>query len=405
MEHISADEGLRFRSAALRVLARRLTPCAPFALAALQLLLGYRHYAPGAAHPQDYHHYSFEALNYSDIVWLYLRDDTAGHRRPYLDYALEYPPLIGGLIYLLGFAPDLRAYFRLSYAVMAAGALATIAALRRLPGVNSWYFAAAPALFLYAGLNWDLPAIALTALALLAYSRGHDRWGTLALVGAIWCKLFPLAFVPAILVERLRARRLRAVLEIGGLLALGSAAINLPLARANYEHWRYFYTFNRDRAHTAGIWVLLPQLTVPEVNRLILLALLIAGAGYVTMGFFSRRPVLLPLGAVLLLLWLALNKVYSPQYALWVFLGLALLRPNWSLWTAFMASDIGHFAVSFLILYSVRFQAEGLVDWQLEHLRTPLELLRVGLLATFIALGVASLIGQGRAEQATPVQR
>ena len=182
---------------------------APLTVAATLLILGYARHAPGTDHPNDYHIYSFSTLNYTDIIWLYLRDRVAGHPRPYLDYPLEYPPLTGGLSYLFGFAPNLRAYFALACAVLALGGLATVAALGRLPGANRWWFAATPALLVYGMLNWDLAAVGMTALALLAYSRGRDAWGTLALVAAIWLKLFPIVFLGAILIERLRERRWR----------------------------------------------------------------------------------------------------------------------------------------------------------------------------------------------------
>ena len=80
-------------------------------------------------------------------------------------------------------------------------------------------------------------------------------------------------------------------------------------------------------------------------------------------------------------------KIFSPQYAFWIVFALALLRTPWPLGTALMAVDIGHFAVSFLILYSSRFNSGELIGWENAVLRTPLELARNVLV--LVAIGYA----------------
>lgn len=281
----------------------------PFALAALFLVLGYARYAPGTNHTDDYLADAWDHLRYSDIIWLYLRNDGASHPRPYLDLEFfEYPVLLGGLVYLLGFAPDLASYFALTYAVLAACALATIAVLRRLWQANPWYFAATPALYLYTGLNWDLAAIAPTVLALAAYTAGRDRWGTAALLAAVWLKFFPIVVLAAIVVERLREDRRRAAIEIVGLFALGSALTNLPVAIVALDDWNDFFTFNRDRPADSNLWVLTDQFAIPTINVLSLAGTALGGIGLAVLALRSRRPVLLPLGAALLRWWPALNR-------------------------------------------------------------------------------------------------
>lgn len=372
--------------------ARRL---APLAVAATLLLLGYARHAPGTGYPNDYHRYSFATLSYTDIIWLYLRDGIAGHPRPYLDYPLEYPPLTGGLTYLLGLAPDLATYFALTCAVLALGGVITVAALGRLAGVRPWWFAAAPALAVYGMLNWDLAAVGVTALALLAYSRGRDAWGTLALVAAVWLKFFPLVFLGAILIERLRERRWRSIGVIGGLFALGSAAINLPLALANRDGWAYFFTFNDARDAEPSIWTVLPGLTTPQVNLASLVAMV--GGALLLAALALRRPAtaFLPLGAAVLLWWLFVNKIYTPQYGLWVYLALALLGVPRSYWQAFVLFDLAYYFASFQLLFTSLFgpilRSDALVLWQTRYLIEPLVVVRLGLLALFVAWAVREL--------------
>lgn len=378
---------------------RRPSTLYPFllvTLAAVLMLIGYVWRAPSVYHPDDYHTYAFAALNYSDIVWLYLRDGLAQQPRPYLDYALEYPALLGGLTYLLSFAPDLASYFALTYVLLSYCALGTIVALQRLPGVQAWQFAAAPALMLYTGLNWDLAAVVLAAVALVAYTRGHDRWGTLALLGGVWFKLFPVVLVGAAVVERVRERQWRAAAEIIAIFVVGSAAINVPVALANWDNWLYFFTFNTDRGAGSGLWVLFPTLTPAEVNRVSAIALVVGGLVSVALALRARHTVVVPLSAVLLLWWMFVNKVFSPQYVLWIFLALALLRTPATLWVSMVAVDIGHYAVSMLLLFSLRFENGDLVGWQSTHLRTPLEVVREGLVLVALLYGFKRLLDSDR---------
>ncbi|MFN8511552.1 MAG: hypothetical protein U0841_02950 [Chloroflexia bacterium] len=364
---------------------------APFAAATALLLLGYLLREPGVWHPNDYHAFSFGSLNYSDIIWLHIRDHLADHPRPYLDYRLEYPPLTGGLTYLLSFAPSLPAYFALTYAVLALSGLATVGALGGIAGANRWYVAAAPGLVLLGGLNWDLAAIALTALALLAYARGRDVWGTLALLAAVWLKLFPIVFLGAILVERLRERRWRSLATIGALFAAGSAAINLPLANANPENWSYFFTLNNERRPEPSIWTLLPPLTIPEINTASLMLLALGGLVLGLVALRSRVPVASLLGATLLIWWLFVNKIYSPQYSLWVYLALALLAVPRPFWIAFALFDVAYYFASFQILYTSLFDLPNIVEWQTEHLVHPLVAVRLVLLGAAAAAGAYAL--------------
>jgi len=172
----------------------RVRLVALYSIAAVLLVLGYIWHAPGARHPDDYHDYTFRALNYSDISWLYFRDDLASRPVPFRDYSFEYPVLLAAISYLFSFAPGPEAYFALNYLLLGACAIGTIAVLRRLPGADAWRFALAPALLLYTGVNWDTAAIFAAAIALLAYERGRDAWGTAALAAGVWLKLFPIVF-------------------------------------------------------------------------------------------------------------------------------------------------------------------------------------------------------------------
>lgn len=378
--------------AALLVGLRR---AAPFLAALTFLALGYWLHAPGVAQIADYQRESYKTLNYSDIIWLYLRDGLSAHPRPYIDYQLEYPALTGGLIYLLGYAPDLRLYFALSYTLLACCALATIAIVGRLTGARPWYLAAAPGLLLYTGLNWDFAALAVLALALLAYQGHRDVWGTLALVLAVWLKFFPAVFLAAIVIERLRTRQYRSATTIGGLFIAGSAAINLPLAVRHFDNWSEFFVLNASRRPEPSLWTLLPSLPTVQVGVASLALLLAGGLVCAVLALRSPVPVTLPLGGVLLLWWLFTNKIYSPQYSLWVYFALALLSSAVPLWRAFALYDLAYYYASFQILFTSTFAGPDdigqLIAWQARYLLQPLVAVRLLLLLLLVAGAVWQL--------------
>ncbi|HET7035524.1 MAG TPA: hypothetical protein VFI42_07580 [Thermomicrobiaceae bacterium] len=369
-----------------RSLVRALPPC----LAAVALLaLGYQRYAWGTGHAQGYQQQAYAHLRYSDIIWLYLRDHLATHPVPYLDYRLEYPVLLGFWMYLLSFTGSLSAFFAANYALLAGCALLTVVLLGLLDGADRWRLALAPALVLYTGLNWDMAAIAATVLGLVLVQRRRDRLGALALTAGVWLKLFPLVFLAAVLWQRLRRREFRRAGEIAAIFAGVSLLLNLPLALANWSRWSYFFTFNNDRAGNANLWVLWSSLPVERGNLISLGLLAAGGLALVALAWRARVDVTLPLGAGLLVWWLAVNKIFSPQYALWVFLAMALVRAAWPLWTAFAAADLGHFGISWLLLHTASVAGgSGLVGWENDELREPV-VLALGALMLLLVVACA----------------
>jgi len=375
----------------------RLKTLLPLLVTSVLLILGYLHYAPGAAYSLSdnaYRVYSFPAFRYSDIIWLYLRDNLANHPIPYIDYRLEYPPLTGLISYLLSFAPTLPTYFALAYLVLALSALGTVAALQRIPRVNPWFFATTPAIFFYTGHQWDLAAIFVTALALLAFERNHDRWGAVALAAAVSMKLFPLAFLPAILIVRLRQGRWLAALSIGGIFAVVTTVVNVPFALINFEGWSFFYRWNRDRLADSGIWVLWRGVSTDQLTQLSLASAVLGGILITGVALRAKTPLLLPLGATYLLWWIAINKTFTTHLVLWVFLAFALLRPPWWLWIAAVGVDLIGFQLgNYLNLYNITdYQSAPLIEKAVSYLYDPLQLARSAILLAAAGWGILSLL-------------
>lgn len=346
----------------------------PLLAAGFAMLLGVVLRLPTAAYTgpptqHDFNAYIFQYLGaYSDITSLWFRDQLWNHPVPYVDYAVEYPVGMGLLIWLINSVNrDVMPYFYASAAVLIACGLLTVWLGSRFERSNMWLLALSPALPLYVALNWDLAGIVLTVVALLLLRHERDGWGGLALSAAVWTKFFPIVLVPLALFDRVLRGRWRAAATFGGVFAASSVAINAPFAIERTtsgwglrEAWLFFFRFNQQRGREVNFWNFFDpwNLTLEQINvwsallliiGLSLIALLMAHAAL--RDFNRGRDLLLPAALAAIGWFFFINKVYSPQYSLWLVVLLALLAAPPALVVAFAGADVLYFAASFIILY------------------------------------------------------
>jgi hypothetical protein len=342
---------------------RRLT----LALAAVWLLAAWLNVARGASHAgPGYRFWSFQHHCYSDVIALHGdRYLDGGRPVPYLEDRVEYPVLLGLALWLPSFVPGgALVHFTVTFAFLAACLAAALLALQRLPDARAWWLGATPALAYYAGLNWDLLPIACVAVALLALARGRTA-GAGALAGlGISAKLFPGALVPPALGALAAAPSRRGLLRFGAALALALAAVNLPVALAAPEGWSWFFVFNAGRGAENSAWDALhlergPLLELLSAGPLLAAAVLGGWAaarvsrrlGAPTppgRGDLGRVGRAVRLGAALALTtWIATNKIWSPQYALYGFLAGALAAAPWPLFAVLSLVSVVDFHVAF----------------------------------------------------------
>ena len=321
---------------------------------------------------------------YSDIPLLYLFRGFADGQRPYLDPPaadgryLEYPVLTGAVMavtsWLVGTegtaSERMVRFYDITAILLLLFALLTVAAVwstRPRGPTAALMVALSPALLLTATINWDLIAVAFTALAVFAWSRQAFWWtGVFVGLGAA-AKFYPLFLLGPVLVlvlhRVLAQRRGRdgdlpawpagpgvVLLRVLVASVLTWAAINLPVAVANRDGWLEFYTFSQDRGIDFGSpWLAMSFLdwwTVPsETANLLgggLFLLLCAAIG--VLGLLSPRPSLAQLALLVVAAFAITNKVYSPQYVLWLLPLAALARPRWPLFLAWQAAEAVYWA-------------------------------------------------------------
>jgi uncharacterized membrane protein len=300
----------------------------------------------------------FPSPCYSDIKALYHIRRIDSGAIPYLNQFLEYPVLTGLYMWLSGwFAASEQAYLTVSAAGLAVAALATTVLLVRLAGARTIVWCAAPTFILCVFLNWDLLAVAAMVAALYAWqrSRFNEAGAWLGIGTAL--KLFPILLVPALFFDRWFVGHRREGLN-SALVAMGIvAAVNLPVAMVAPHGWLETYRFHQLRgAELLSIWSWgLPDLPVATLNLVSGLLTLGSLAVVTLIGWYRAQTngafPFLAVAAASLCLTLLWQKVYSPQYILWVLPMLALLQfPNWLVAT-FLAIDLMLWLAVFAVGY------------------------------------------------------
>ena len=238
--------------------------------------------------------------------------------------------------------------FGLALATLAAAA--ALARVHRRRPYDAALFAASPVLIANALVNWDLLAVALVAGALLAWARRRPvLTGVLIGLGCA-TKLYPLFLLGGIAVICFRWRAWGTFAKVLTATAVAWLVANLPAMLTGWDEWMHFWRFNNDRGADLGsLWLVLSQAGVPVgtkvVNDLSLLGFAVRCVVVLAIGLRApSTPRLAQLGFLIVAGFLILNKVYSPQYVLWLLPLAVMARPRWRDHLIWQAGELLYFA-------------------------------------------------------------
>jgi hypothetical protein len=334
------------------------------AASVLGMVLAFAQKSPCRAGAWNSYVGQFQRACYTDIYPLYYGERLADGKVPYIGHKVEYPVLIGGamqaaawLVRNVSVAIRGREFFDVTVALLAVCAVAGVLATARAAGPGQrWQallVALSPALILNAFVNWDLIAFALTALGIAAWAARRGVWAGVLLGLGVAAKFYPLVVFGPLLLVCLRAGRLR---EFGKTLAAAAAAwlaVNLPVMIIAPSGWAYFYVFSKDRgADWGSIWYLFEHFSVPVLGNFQLSALnemsaaffALACAAIVVLALAApRRPRLPQLCFLVLAGFLITNKVWSPQYVIWLVPLAVLARPRFWPYVLWQLAEVGYF--------------------------------------------------------------
>ena len=327
----------------------------------------------------------YTRLCYSDIPYLYQLRGFADGWLPYVQTGpgqgppLEYPVLTGFFMQIASWltgrdgsvtARSLTFYdwnAILLFACLLLTVVATALTVRRRPW-DAALVALAPGVILCSFINWDLLAVALTAGTMLAWSRSRLGWAGVLLGLAVAAKFYPVLLLGPLLLLCLRSGRMRAFWVTTGWAAAAWSVVNLPVYLANHDGWLEFYTFSSSRGGDWGsIWYVLQVLGHPvPANRLnvvamALLGLLCLGVAALIMAA-RRRPRLAQVSFLVIAAFCITNKVYSPQYVLWLIPLAAMARPRWRDFLIWQTGEVVYFASIWYFLLQYGTSDKGLPE-------------------------------------------
>ena len=258
----------------------------------------------------------------------------------------------GGLWSLPGMTTEVNNYFLVTALLLALfGFAATwfLAGTHRGRPWDALYFVLAPVLLVTGLVNWDLMAVAMVAGALWAWSRDRPvLTGVLIGLGTA-TKLYPLFLLGPILIVAWRRRSLGSFAWAAGAAAVAWALANLPAWLTGFEQWKVFWTFNSERGADLGsLWLVLSHAGLNvSPHGINLWSWVVFGAICLAVGVLGLRAPETPRVAQLAFLvvagFLLVNKVYSPQYVLWLLPLAVLARPRWRDLLIWQAGELFYF--------------------------------------------------------------
>jgi uncharacterized membrane protein len=306
---------------------------------------------PSTTDPHGYNVWAYKHLAYSDIYRLYAERGLASHPFPYVHVRIEYPVVTGLYMWLMSFFPGANGDFIASAVGLWLAGVVALYALRRVVPASYHWFALTPLVFVFALLNWDVLAIALLAIGL--WMASERRWARAGLAFALGtcAKLFPVVYVPFLAVRLYREDR-GALRRFLGVFFAVLVVVNAPFAVANFRNWSFFFSFNDSRGNESISgsallsWISSNVSVDNAVIGVALLTVIALGLRSVARGASVERW-----AAWTFVVFLLLNKVYSPQYTLWLFV--FALAAGWPGWTLLVLSGTGvvDYSMTFATLY------------------------------------------------------
>jgi uncharacterized membrane protein len=294
---------------------------------------------------------------YSSFGALYEGLQLGGGRFPYSAPPLEYPAGLGLVIWLASAVTSSGLGFvRVNMVIVAVASLTTAWILWRHWGRRAMLFAAAPSLAVYAFISWDMVAVVFAVAAISAFVRRRDvPAGLLLGIGAA-IKVFPGLLILPMAAERWREGDRGAAWRLMLAAAVSLVLVNAPVAWVSFDGWAHFLRFNSARVvdwgtlwsagcHTFGLSLCGD---IPLVNTLSLVLFLVAAP--IVWVLVTRTAPNIPrwqLGFPLMVVFFLTNKVYSPQYSLFILPWFGLVLPSIPLFLAYEAIDIGIYVTTF----------------------------------------------------------
>ncbi|CAN5364347.1 glycosyltransferase family 87 protein [soil metagenome] len=320
--------------------------------------------------------------------WLEMKDGKpalAYDGTPAVRY-MEYPVLTGVYQYVsmalaktytaltkataLPVVAEVVMFFNISALGLALAWLATVWATSALAGRRIWdaaLVAASPILLFQIFTNFDALATAFAVGGMLAWARRKPYLAG-ALIGlGVAAKLYPMLLLLPVVLLGIRTGRLTGAGKAALAAFVAWLMVNLPIMVLFPRGWSEFFRLNARRGddmdslynvvksftgwggfdQNLGLWQ--PPVVLNAVTA-VLFAVCCAAIGYIALTA-PRRPRLAQLAFLVVAAFLLTNKVWSPQFSLWLVPLAVLALPQRRILLAWMTIDALVWVPRMLFLY------------------------------------------------------
>ncbi|OZC34356.1 glycosyltransferase family 87 protein [Gordonia polyisoprenivorans] len=210
----------------------------------------------------------------------------------------------------------------------------------------AWLAAVSPLVIVHAFTNFDAIATAALAVALLCWAR-RKPWLAGMFIGlGTAAKFYPLLLLVVLFFLCLRSGKMRDWCAAAAAAVIAWTAVNLPILILYPHGWYEFFRLNSDRGADADTLLRLAakavgatwKVDVLNIVSLGLMILVVLGIGWLCMAA-PRRPRVAQVAFLIVAGFLLVNKVWSPQYSLWLVPLAVLAIPHTRLLLAWMTID------------------------------------------------------------------
>jgi uncharacterized membrane protein len=337
--------------------------------------------------------YTAELLNLGKFPYKSSWIETDSQGRPQKQFDgniavryMEYPVITGTYQYLsmalaktystlsklvpIGSIAEVVMFFNISALGLALAWFATIWATSRLAGRRIWdaaLVAGSPIVIFQIFTNFDALATAFATGAILAWARRKPVLAGVLIGLGVAAKLYPILLLIPLALLGLRTGRLRDVGKTAVAAVVAWLVVNLPVMVLFPRGWSEFFRLNTRRGDDMdslfnvvksftdwqgfdtglGLW------EPPTILNTVVLALFLlccAGVGYVVLTA-PQRPRFAQVAFLIVALFLLTNKVWSPQFSLWLVPLAVLALPHRRLLLAWMTIDALVWVPRMLFLY------------------------------------------------------
>lgn len=301
---------------------------------------------------------------YSDITALYSERGMDTHDFPYASAtnSVEYPVITGLVMWGTSFLVTdknnpYRNYFDMNLIFLILLLLGAALLVHSLNPEFSYLLPLSPAVVASLFINWDLWAVIAAIASLYFFARDKRNLSAVFLGISVATKFFPIVFLLPFALHSIYIRRIKNFLQYCAITLFTWLVINLPIAFTHLDGWSRFYTMNFTRqADWGSLWYALTKFgaNVGALNYLAVVVTLVLILG-LTIFYSEICKTRSPLHNLFLLIFLTMavfttiNKVYSPQFVLWLtpFAVLALndKKERSTFWIWQTGEALYHFAI------------------------------------------------------------